>query len=204
MAGSQLHRQPLRFAARRDLRTVPDPHLSLGPASGETLDDVSASRGGPGPRSADWGHISAWEDLLITTVEPHVFEDDRTRTLFPRMADIKGRDWNATSSRRLVVMDRHTGEILWTRDAEIGFRHNTIVTAAGLLFLIDGLSDQASEALQRRGLQPDHPTILALDAATGQTRWQSQRGRLRDLVGIQRGARRAAAGRAPRRPARSA
>ncbi len=125
---------------------------------------------------ADWGHISAWGNLLITTVEPHVFEDDGPGRHFPRMADIKGRDWNATSSRRLIVMDRYSGEILWTREAEIGFRHNTIVTAAGQLFLIDGLSDQASAVLERRGLPARHPTILALDAATGEVRWESSEG----------------------------
>jgi outer membrane protein assembly factor BamB len=148
----------------------------LDPQNGQTLDEFLLPVAEEDRDQADWGHISAWENLLITTVEPHVFQDEGLASHFSRMADIKGRDWNATSSRRLVVLDRHTGEILWTRDAEIGFRHNTIVTGAGTLFLIDGLSDQASAALERRGQQPEHPTILALEAATGQVRWQSSEG----------------------------
>lgn len=148
----------------------------LDPQTGQTVAEFLLPVPDEDRDRADWGHISVWDHLLITTVEPHVFEDNGPGRHFPRMADIKGRDWNATSSRRLVVMNRYSGEILWTREAEIGFRHNTIVTAAGQLFLIDGLSDQASTALQRRGQQPSHPTILALDAATGQIRWENSEG----------------------------
>jgi outer membrane protein assembly factor BamB len=148
----------------------------LDPQDGQTRDEFPLPVAAEDRDTADWGHISAWDNLLITTVEPHVFGEAGLGRHFPRMADIKGRDWNATSSRRLVVLDRHTGKVLWTRDAEIGFRHNTIVTSAGQLFLIDGLSDQAMESLVRRGQQPDHPTILALDAHTGQPRWQSHEG----------------------------
>jgi outer membrane protein assembly factor BamB len=148
----------------------------LDPQTGQTVAEFLLPVPDDDRDRADWGHISVWENLLITTVEPHIFEDNGPGRHFQQMADIKGRDWSATSSRRIVVMDRHSGETLWTREAEIGFRHNTIVTAAGQLFLIDGLSDQASAALERRGRQPRHPTILALDAASGQVRWQNNEG----------------------------
>lgn len=148
----------------------------LDPQTGQTQAEFPLPVADEDRDQADWGHLSAWDDLLITTVEPHVFGDQGLGRHFPRMADIKGRDWNATSSRRLVVLDRHTGQVLWTRAANIGFRHNTIVTAAGRLFLIDGLSDQAMETLVRRGQPPDHPTVLALEARTGQLRWQSGEG----------------------------
>lgn len=148
----------------------------LDPQTGQTQGEFPLPVADEDRDQADWGHLSVWDNLLITTVEPHVFGDERLGRHFPRMADIKSRDWNATSSRRLVVLDRHTGQLLWTRAAKIGFRHNTIVIAAGRLFLIDGLSDQAMEALVRRGQQPDQPTILAFDARTGQSRWQSGEG----------------------------
>ena len=41
----------------------------------------------------------------------------------------------------LVAMDRHSGEILWTRRAEYGFRHNALVAAAGKVFCIDTLPE---------------------------------------------------------------
>ncbi len=150
--------------------------LCLDPASGAIREQFLLPVADPDRDAADWGHLSVWDDLVITTVEPHVFEEDGLGTRFPRMADIKGRDWNATSSRRLVVLDRHSGQVLWTRAADIGFRHNAVVTAGGRMFVIDGLSDQALEALARRGRQPDSPTILALDARTGEELWRTANG----------------------------
>ena len=150
--------------------------LCLDPESGAIREQYMLPVADEDRDAADWGHLSVWEDLVITTVEPHVFEEDGLGTRFPRMADIKGRDWNATSSRRLVVLDRHRGEVLWTRAADVGFRHNAVVTAAGRMFVIDGLSDQALEALARRGREPDSPTILALDARTGEELWRTTNG----------------------------
>ena len=148
----------------------------LDPATGQVRDTYPLPVAAEDRDGADWGHISAWEDLLITTVEPHVFGNEGPRRRFAQMADIKGRDWNATSSRRLVVLDRLSGKILWTREAKIGYRHNAIVTAAGKLFVIDSLSDQAQETLARRGREPENPTILALDARTGEPLWQRDDG----------------------------
>ncbi len=40
-------------------------------------------------------------------------------------------------SHRLVVMDRFTGEVRWTRDAHYNFRHNAIAAGDGKVFCID-------------------------------------------------------------------
>ncbi|MFP4173151.1 MAG: PQQ-binding-like beta-propeller repeat protein, partial [Candidatus Hydrogenedentota bacterium] len=120
----------------------------------------------------DWGHLSVWDDLLITTVDPQVFDDEDYVDAFQTMEDIKGRDLDATSSNRLVVMDRHSGEVLWEREARTGFRHNAIVTGGGRLYLIDGLSEEAVQRLQRRGETPDDAVLMALDPHTGEKQWK--------------------------------
>ncbi len=83
----------------------------------------------------------------------------------------------ASSSKMLVAMNRHSGKILWTRDAEYSFRHNTIVVGAGTVFCIDGMSDAKLAFLKRRGISFEkEPTLYALDARTGQIRWKTNKG----------------------------
>lgn len=140
----------------------------LEPATGETA-DVFSIPGTPASRQddemPDWGHISVQGDYLITTAEPHMFEDQELGWT---------ESYSGTSSKRLVVMDRHSGEVLWQREARIGFRHNAIVSAEDTVFIIDGLSENAVEQLGRRGRVPDEASeIHALDLSNGNERWSS-------------------------------
>ncbi len=115
------------------------------------------------PEAIDWGHIHAQGDALVLTTEPHLFEDQRIGWTG---------SYTATSSRRLAVLNRHTGELVWEREAAIGFRHNAIISHGDTLYLIDGLSENALEQRARRGRRPDRSsTIMALDLATGEERW---------------------------------
>lgn len=139
--------------------------ICLDPETGETTRAFPVAQA-PGSDDAydDYGHISLWEDLLISSVEPQYFDDK----------PIGGENWNATSSNLLVVRNRHTGEVLWSREAEIGFRHNTIITGGGRLFVVDGLSDEAMLLLERRGEQPQTPPrLLALDLRSGEQIWDT-------------------------------
>ncbi len=142
----------------------------LDPATGQTLGEFSL----PGTsvqelyddeNAPDWGHISVQGDFLVTTHEPHIFEDQ----------DLGWTDsYSGTSSKRLVVMDRFDGTVLWQREAEIGFRHQAIVSAGNTLFVIDGLSENALNYLARRGQQPQEDSVIyALELKSGQTRWQA-------------------------------
>ncbi len=146
----------------------------LDPATGATLDTFQP----PGrtvqeiyddPRLAaylNWGHLSVQGDYLITTSEPHLFEDQD----LGRLHSLTG-----TSSRRLVVMDRHDGTVLWQRAAQAGFRHTAMVSAGDTLYVIDGLSDNALNRLARRGQTPQEPSrIMALDLDSGEERWTSE------------------------------
>jgi len=80
----------------------------------------------------------------------------------------------APESEALVVMDRHTGDILWTREAVYSFRHNAIALGGGKLFCIDGLPTARLEVLRRRGLMPKTtPMLYALNARTGEVVWET-------------------------------
>ncbi len=116
-----------------------------------------------GERALDWGHISVQGDFLITTREPHMFEGQR-------MGDLSSH--SATSSRRLAVLDRYSGEVLWEHEAETGFRHNAIVSNEETLFVVDGLSEAVLDRLARRGKEPEKAsTLMALDLESGRVRW---------------------------------
>ncbi len=80
----------------------------------------------------------------------------------------------ASSSRELVVMDRHTGAVRWRRTAATNFRHNAIVAGAGKVFCVDGLSPSKRQLLRRRGVEvPASGTLYALDAGTGRVVWRT-------------------------------
>jgi len=79
---------------------------------------------------------------------------------------------DGTSSRRLTAMDRHTGRVLWSRDAEQAFWHNGIALGGGKVFCIDRLPASVEDRLRRRGEEPQtQPQLLALDLRTGDLAW---------------------------------
>jgi len=79
----------------------------------------------------------------------------------------------ASSSKTLMVMDRHSGKVLWTRGARASFRHNGIVAGDGKVFCIDKLSPGRLGVLKRRGVAPNLVSVLyALDARTGKVIWK--------------------------------
>lgn len=82
----------------------------------------------------------------------------------------------SSSSKRLIVMDRHSGKVLWQREGVYGFRHNNICMGDGKLFVIDGLSPGKRQALSRRGIPDDayQPTLYALDVKTGAIIWRKK------------------------------
>ncbi|MCH5378128.1 MAG: PQQ-binding-like beta-propeller repeat protein, partial [Planctomycetes bacterium] len=116
------------------------------------------------PNAPNWGYIAAWEDLLVLGASP---------TKVTAEGFVPQR--HASASKRLVAMDRRSGQVLWSRDAEYNFRHNNIAVAAGRVYCIDGLSKAKRDLLKRRGdsLDPFHPRLLALDVRTGQVIWSN-------------------------------
>lgn len=141
--------------------------LRLDPATGETLAEfVLPPEDGKAPH---WGFVSVCEDLLIAGAAPVAVFRGSTNEPPGLRPDVP----YASSSRRLVVLDRHTGRVLWQRLAEQAFRHNTIVAGGGRIFCTDAISAANLELLRRRGQRPEgKPSLLALDARTGKLEWQ--------------------------------
>ena len=140
--------------------------LRVDPATGETMTELTLPSL-PGDEAAPaWGYIAVSQDLLVAGASPVVFNGDK----LPGRPD----NWDATSSKRLVAMDRHTGDVRWTVDAVHGFRHNGIAIGAGKVFCIDRLPDAIIERMSRRGQTPsEQARLLALDLRTGSEVWRS-------------------------------
>jgi outer membrane protein assembly factor BamB len=156
----------------------------LDPATGEIKKKISM----PGQEKPNWGTIMVWEDILLAAASPiyiplkdkkeqteNLQKSDTQQPLSFR--DVSGVSVNAdyaSASKLLVAMDRHTGKILWKRSADYSFRHNAVITAAGRVFCIDGMSEQKMAYLKRRGLSLGKDrTLYALNAETGQMLWKS-------------------------------
>ena len=82
---------------------------------------------------------------------------------------------NYSSSNRLVVMDRATGNVLWTATARSGFRHNAICLGGGRMYCIDRASGAEVSRLKRRGETPKHePRLVVFDLQTGNEIWSAE------------------------------
>ncbi len=82
---------------------------------------------------------------------------------------------NYSSSSRLVVMERESGQVLWTATARSGFRHNAICLGGGRMYCIDRLSGAQMSRLKRRGENPPHPPrLVVFDLKTGRELWSTE------------------------------
>jgi outer membrane protein assembly factor BamB len=137
----------------------------LDPASGRTLKEFKLPLRPGEKRPSDWQFVLVYEDLLIAGSHPIV---DETQW------DKKAQRYSPTSSKALVVMDRHSGAILWTRDAAESFRHYGICAGGGKVFCIDRMAPEVIEKAARRGeRRKGAARMFALDARTGTVVWQT-------------------------------
>ena len=84
--------------------------------------------------------------------------------------------YSPTSSKAVVVMDRHSGAVLWTRDAAESFRHYGICAGGGKVFCIDRVAPEVIQKAARRGEKLQGTArILALEARTGNVVWQTDK-----------------------------
>jgi len=140
--------------------------LLLDPATGKQISEFRLPTEPGAEERPTWGHLAVWEDLLIAGVSPMKF-------------DGKGRignsdNWDGTSSKQIVAMNRHTGKVLWVFDSNLAFRHNAIAIGAGKVFCIDRLPDPVVERMKRRGETPaGTATLTCLEARTGKVLWQT-------------------------------
>jgi len=140
--------------------------LLLDPATGKKLSEFKLPAEPGAEDTPTWGHLAIWEDLLIAGSSPMIFDGER---------EIGLRDnWDATCSKQLLAVNRHTGKVLWTFDSNLAFRHNAIAIGGGKVFCIDRLPDPVVERMNRRGEIPEGtPKLICLDVHTGKVLWQT-------------------------------
>ncbi|NQU20232.1 MAG: PQQ-binding-like beta-propeller repeat protein [Candidatus Nealsonbacteria bacterium] len=151
----------------------------LDPATGESITMFSLPASSDAKEKTTWGYIGVYEDLLIAgqdyaqftkqvELKPGPDTSSRQKKMF------QASNYDVVSSQKLVVMDRHTGKVRWTRPAKLAFRHNTICAGGGKLFCIDGLPNLVADSMRRKGVLPDDkPELLALDVRTGDVLWST-------------------------------
>jgi len=76
----------------------------------------------------------------------------------------------------LVALDRKSGKELWRKRAQNRFNSNAIAMGGGLAFCTDSVAPAQNSELARRDEAPEtmSSTIMALDARTGEPRWQER------------------------------
>jgi outer membrane protein assembly factor BamB len=158
--------------------------LKLDLATGQTIARYQLPLS-PGSKSAPlWGYLNVSDDYLVGGADP-LFDPLLLKTAGkPVVAAaattitkaLKIDNDNYSSSQRLVVMDRLTGNVLWTATARSGFRHNAICLGGGRLYCIDRLSGAQESKLKRRGEEPPHPPrLVVFDLKTGKELWSTDR-----------------------------
>jgi len=135
--------------------------LRLDPVTGSQLAEFSLPIPEGHTKAPAFGYLAVWEDLLISGSGPMVFDEE-----------ILGLTLNAIASKRVVALDRYSGEALWSTEADVAFRHNAIAVAAGKVFCLDRATDALIEKMERRGMTPPAAhRLLAIDARTGEAIW---------------------------------
>jgi len=139
----------------------------MDPATGETLAQFALPDEPEAKAKPTWGYIGVADEVLVAGSQfvrfSTQYKVDNRRA---------SENFDSTSSRKLVAMDRHSGRVLWTRESELAFRHNAIAAGGGKLFAIDSLPEPILDALSRRGESPPGKArLLALDLKTGEIVW---------------------------------
>ncbi len=163
---------------------TPDKCQILDPATGKTTKTIILPAD-----CGNWGSLRIWKDYLIATAGPLSIKPPkkkkgeaapaRTTPKLTPLTNVPGvtpNDRYASSSKTLLVLDRHTGKVLWRREAKYNFRHNAIAAAAGKVFCVDSMVAAKLAYLNRRGVPlVGDPTLYALDAKTGKVVWDTDK-----------------------------
>jgi outer membrane protein assembly factor BamB len=109
-----------------------------------------------------WAFVSVVDDYLIAGANPARKEEG------PKTTPVR-----LSSSRKLFLLDRRSGKILWTKDARFGFRHNAICSGGGRLFTVD---NPAQGDTLRTASKPSGKAVLyAFDLTTGREKWSTSK-----------------------------
>jgi len=140
----------------------------------------------------DWGYIGICDDCLIAGSDFAGYSIGKPKD----SNDLNSmRIFDKSAARRLVVMNRHTGQVLWTMDARRGFLHNAIAAGKGKVFCLDAAppyetrkppvttagnkrkvaDDSNSLPEAKPSALPQPPSrLLALDLHSGKILWENR------------------------------
>lgn len=147
--------------------------LVLDPATGEIVDEIELPVLPGEDEPPVWSYIGVYQDYLIAgggLGDYHRFIDsDKVTEKNKRFYDL-----DITSSRCLIVMNRHSGEALWTFNSNLGFLNNAIAVGNDTVFCIDRMPEHVGKTLKRRGrMFSGTPRLFAFDIQNGNIRWSS-------------------------------
>jgi outer membrane protein assembly factor BamB len=108
--------------------------------------------------------------------EPEEKKNPKESSITKLFKTIKGYTDNMSASRHLFVMDRKTGEVLWTAKAQHSFRHNATCAGGGRLYTIDRLSGEQLARIKKDDPEPPGPRLIAFDLKTGKEIWSADSG----------------------------
>jgi len=147
--------------------------LVLDSGTGETLDKIKLPIDRKTGEPAEWGYIGVYKDYLIAGAGYFSYTDLIKLNPGEKKKRHPFYQFDISSSKKLVVMDRHTGEIFWTRKSKMGFRHSAIAVGNDTIFCIDMVPPAVLEALKRRGKKlVQIPKLMALDLRDGKKIWE--------------------------------
>ncbi len=131
--------------------------------TGETVKVITTGK----EKTNELGYIGIYDSLLILgsnfTNYPEIrVEDDK-----PEKARFS--DFSHTASEELIILNRYSGETLWSIRSVHGFIHNAVIAGDGILFCLDKLPQGLETKLKRRGEdQPAGSRLLYIDIRTGE------------------------------------
>ncbi len=138
----------------------------LDAVTGKTIRDIPL----PAPPAGEsvrpeWGYIGVHGDTLLGGwgVETYSVLLKGFRVKLSAMTN-----FDASTSRGLIALDRHTGAVRWRVKAGHGFLHNGIAAGGGKVFCLDRIPPFVAEQTKAAG--PFR--LVAFDLRTGQTAWE--------------------------------
>jgi outer membrane protein assembly factor BamB len=141
--------------------------LRLDPATGALRGEFHFPSLLPGQGTGVRGNLLRWS--YINVAGDYLVGGANSQPTDPR-----DRSRCACSSKHVVVMNRHTGQLLWTKTADSGYRHNTICIGGGRLYCID--RDNSSYTAWRRystDTSDSTARLSAFDLRTGKPFWST-------------------------------
>ena len=93
----------------------------------------------------------------------------------PKTAGKDG-SWVGVGSKRIAILNRHSGKIICEHEASYNIRHNTLAAGNGKVFFMDRLTDAQLNYYKRRGkVAKEERSIKSIEMSTGKILWKTDK-----------------------------